>query len=111
VDKPEAREWLLKRRGGLGKSGTDPSDWGTDLADLMAPDSLAKAKYERRKKWTMISLRCAGVVLLGISFSFCYEWLINGRPGVPALIAGIALAVISVIYSKAQYYFDRRDFN
>jgi hypothetical protein len=109
MDEREAREWLLKRRGGLGKNGTDPPDWGSDLADLMARDVLAKAAYERRETWTMISLRCVGVVLLGAMLWFGYEWLFNHRSGTHALMAGVALAVFVVIHEKAQDYFDLRD--
>jgi hypothetical protein len=59
MDEREAREWLLKRRGGLGKRGTDPADWGSDLADDWALEVLAKAAYKRRKIWVV------GILLAG----------------------------------------------
>jgi hypothetical protein len=61
MDEREAREWLLKRRGGLGKRGTDPADWGSDLADDWALEVLAKAAYKRRKTW-VLGILSPGVV-------------------------------------------------
>jgi hypothetical protein len=105
----EAREWLLKRRGGLGICGTDPTDWGSDLADLMAPEILAKATYVRRRNWISLCFYLLTVGLLGLTIVLCYSWWFNGASGYPALIAGAALVAVAHIAERVQRYFDLRD--
>jgi len=81
MDEREAREWLLKRRGGLGKRGTDPADWGSDLADDWALEVLAKAAYKRRKTWVVGILSLTGAALLGLTVGLFFTWLFEGAPG------------------------------
>ena len=111
MDEREAREWLLKRRGGLGKRGTDPADWGSDLADDWALEVLAKAAYKRRKTWVVGIMSLTGAVLLGLTVGLFFTWLFEGAPGLPALIAAIGFMVFAVIFERVQRYFEDRDFD
>jgi hypothetical protein len=104
MDEREAREWLLKRRGGLGKRGTD-------LADDWALEVLAKAAYKRRKTWVVGILSLTGAALLGLTVGLFFTWLFEGAPGLPALIAAIGFLVFAFIFERVQRYFDDRDFD
>jgi len=96
MDEQEAREWLRQRQGAR--------DFGSDLADLEAPSVLAKAAYERRKKWVNGLLFFTAIGLLALAVVLWAE----GSSGIAALI-GVMSSVAFFIAIRTQWYFDRRD--
>ena len=63
----------------MGVFGTDPTDWGSDFADLIAPKVLAKAAYERRRNRIVLLLWLVAIALFWITIVLCFSWLVSDR--------------------------------
>src|SRR5215475_13716402 len=97
MDENEAREWLRQRRGA--------KDFGSDLSDLEAPRVLAKASYERRKKWVngLLFFTAIGFLALAVVLG-----VTEGSASITAL-SGVIACIAFFIAIRTQWYFDRRD--